>query len=319
MYNYESKRGIWKMKKLFNDVFCSSPQSTSPTNTYGFVSIINHPDLVTYLDDDFNFESTVRLLSFRDQLHIHSNKSKTAKQKLLITKLFTTLILNYFVQRNDNSDFNPWKQLNFTYNEFGKPFLEYPNAHIHFNSSSSNDIISLVVSISDAVGIDLSHSRQDSISSLDFMNQFDDMFHPIEKVNLMQIDDINKRYIAFNQLWTLKESFTKYIGSGLNIDLKQIGFDFKYHTNLKNPIRMRGVNLIEELNIDWQHDISITIEDNLRSSQLINLKKGNYYMKSGCLTFNDVELPVLISIIHQNKNCNLKCFNIDFYKALLLY
>ena len=87
-------------------------------------------------------------------------------------------------------------KIEFDYNEFGKPILPY---NFQFNISSSNDIIALIVefpsssslsssslssSLSgdrayDPIGIDLSHSIQNSISNTEYLEQFKPIFDDV--------------------------------------------------------------------------------------------------------------------------------------------
>ncbi|ODV64592.1 hypothetical protein HYPBUDRAFT_169160 [Hyphopichia burtonii NRRL Y-1933] len=178
---------------------------------YVFTTRTGDSELVDYLKDDFNFEVTARKLNLKQQAHLQLIRSTDLKIKKLVTQLFTKYILNYFLGQLD-----PWKDIQFEYNQYGKPKL--PN--LEFNQSSSNDLISMA----------------DSIDPNQILDQFYDIFHPIEMKILLQENDVNIRYTKFNQLWTLKEAFTKLIGSGLNIDLKQFGFAFEQNVKLQDCI-----------------------------------------------------------------------------------
>lgn len=298
------------MESLYQQLCSSLDSVTAEGNTYVFTTNAHTPELLEYLQDDYNFETTVRYLTLKEQLRVKASKSKV---KALITSLFTRLVLNYFIQKDlkSNLPYNPWEPVRFKYNKYGKPFLDH---QIFFNSSSSNDIITITVSLVAEVGVDLSHAVQESISSEDFMDQFSGIFHPDDLRSLNSVADIEARYIAFNQLWTLKESFTKLIGSGLNIDLQQVGFYFSNDLQLESSLHYHDT-MLQLFTIDWSKDINITVEKDLQNHELLDMDKGSFRAVSGCLVLGK-GLPVLISVVSQHTGVDIRGINLNFMKIL---
>lgn len=178
--------------------------------------------ICSLLKDDFNFECCLRKLSLIDQQSVLAVRHQ--KIKALVSKLFTKLVLNAVRSRYSARDIDTWENIEFTSNEFGKPAMAEP---IQFNSSSSNKIICIAVSMkNEPIGVDLSHEFQNGISADGFLDEFRGIFHEKEVQQLQAIPDANTRYIAFNHLWTLKESYGKYIGCGINYDLASVCFMF---------------------------------------------------------------------------------------------
>lgn len=102
------------------------------------------------------------------------------------------------------------KDLLFDTNEFGKPILISPNG-IHFNISHSGDYV-VCVTDEKAVGIDI-----EVIKPIDF-NIAERFFSEDEYLSLInQPKELQTRY--FYMIWTLKESYIKAEGKGLNIPL----------------------------------------------------------------------------------------------------
>lgn len=167
--------------------------------------------LVTHLKDDYTFECCLRKLPLAEHQPILS--SKYSREKALVARLFLVYVLNRVLESPD-----VWSPLLFSYNSFGKPMLE----NTHFNASSSNKLLCVAVT-GQPVGVDLSHEEQ-NVSPNDFMAQFDGIFHDLEKAQLEAIRDPHCRYVAFNHLWTLKESYGKYMGCGINYDLSKACF-----------------------------------------------------------------------------------------------
>jgi len=92
------------------------------------------------------------------------------------------------------------------YTENGKPFLpEGP----YVNISHSGDFVCLAVCGSAPVGIDIEQHRDE-----DFLCLAKTVFHPSEYDFFMRVPGAAR----FFELWTLKESYIKMIGSGLSIE-----------------------------------------------------------------------------------------------------
>lgn len=283
--------------------------------------------LVDYLNDDFNFEMSLRLLNLKDQLAVKCQKNASRRYKQLISRLFAKLILNYILYIYDSKgEFQPWKDLEFSYNEFGKPYLAQQDLYqFQFNMSSSNDIIGIAVELNapGPIGIDLSHSRQ-AISPTNFLEEFKPIFDPIEIEQLLEIKDISYRYIIFNQLWTLKEAFTKFLGSGLNIDLSKFCFFLNKSMVDDNIISSYdNDSFISKFEVDWKRNIGLSVcklsdEEN---PFLRQLSSRHFNCYSGVLTKSTSDdLPVIVSIINQNyhggKNTVSNNLNVDFFSVL---
>ena len=88
----------------------------------------------------------------------------------------------------------------------GKPYLK-GESELFFNISHSGNY--LVCAFSDReVGVDIEKRKE---ARMKVANRF---FHPVEVENLMQ-EDQEGRDRLFYDLWAIKESFLKYIGTGL--------------------------------------------------------------------------------------------------------
>lgn len=233
-----------------------------------------------WLVDDFNYELTVRHLLHEDQAKLSSIKDRRIKAKKLVTSLFVVAVLNYV--KHGKLLLDP---VTFTYNKYGKPSIE----GVSFNVSTSNDVIALAVDRTGGpIGIDLSHSSQRILRS-SFLGDFKDIFHILELQQLESIKEESVRYAVFNQFWTLKEAFTKYTGSGLNMDLQLFYFRLGGHVDgQKNTdfmqIKKRGDfrSPVVEYKVDWIDHTVISQENDL-------------FCRSGTLIPGDP--PVVISIV----------------------
>ena len=288
-----------------------------------------------FLQDDYNFETSLRLLNdIKLQTHIQSLNPVKFRIKQLVSHLFTRHVLNKVLKNSLN-----FLQVQFAYNEYGKPLIN----NLEFNSSSSNDIIALVVCNGSAIGIDLSHLEQ-NISSERYLDEFKPIFseHEVEQVN---------SYFKFNHFWTLKESFTKLLGCGLNIDLADFYFkvgdgfnedeyarDYKYcvhqqeRSQQQQQQQMQHIQQESEIErhfeLKWFSDITINADtlfidkcnfvSNIRNEFYCCssvLKKGNIGGTGGG-NGNREKLPVIISLITSYPIKSIKCFDINMTALL---
>lgn len=103
------------------------------------------------------------------------------------------------------------KNMDFGFGEYGKPYLkDVPD--LHFNLSHSGDWAVLAVSDKE-IGIDVEKEKN---IDLDIGKEY---FSYTENIYLNTISK-EKKYEAFFKIWTLKESYIKAIGLGLNKSLK---------------------------------------------------------------------------------------------------
>lgn len=109
--------------------------------------------------------------------------------------------------------------ISFERNKYGKPYIKnYPD--FHFNISHSGKWVVCAVS-SQTVGIDI-----ECMNELDqsFANA---IFTDHEKHEYLKKGDNPGRLKYIYEIWTLKESYFKYLGKGLSISITNIEFTFK--------------------------------------------------------------------------------------------
>lgn len=156
--------------------------------------------------------------------------------------------------------------IEFKYDRYGKPFLgEITN--FHFNISHSGKWITCIID-NDIVGIDI-----EKMIFLDFFSIAEAFFSKEEYQNMSYMSPKNQQ-IYFFDLWTLKESFLKALGQGLNIPLNN--FTIKKYSDC---------NISIEQNIVAQnfHFRQYFIEEGYKLSTCA--KKENFPQK---ISFKDV-------------------------------
>ncbi|KAI3405898.2 GLY1 [Candida oxycetoniae] len=306
-FHYQiSKESFDAVKKVILEAFDELTLDDIAESDVIVVTTKLSKDLIEFFEDDYNFETSLRLLDdLKLQTFIQSISSKL-KYKQLATQLFTRYVVNSLLKR-------PYfEKINFGYSKHGKPFID----RFQFNTSSSNDIIAIAVSLHLPIGIDLSHSEQ-NISSVNYLSQFEPIFHDSE---LSQVDT----YFRFNHFWTLKESFTKLLGCGLNINLAdfyfRVGNEFDEsrgggiypYSTMQSSVQTR-------YELSWFNEIEVNAEKLFnQENEFVQGFNNEFYCYSSVLENGDqVRLPVIISIVTPFKAEKIHCLDIKLSRLLL--
>jgi 4'-phosphopantetheinyl transferase len=132
--------------------------------------------------------------------------------------------------------------LDFDYNEYGKPFLSSPTGNIQFNASHSQLLGLVAVTLNKRIGVDIERVRTD----IDYTQIAQQFFAPGEVERLMDLP-LEMRLEAFYACWTRKEAFIKARGMGLAIPLDQ--FEVSFTPDLPPQLVYSGSDLIAKH--DW--------------------------------------------------------------------
>ncbi|HLR20039.1 MAG TPA: 4'-phosphopantetheinyl transferase superfamily protein [Staphylococcus sp.] len=164
-------------------------------------------------------------LDFEDMQNKFLSKTSTEKREKIERlyaendKLLTLMgeLLLYYVLIKDYK-LTP-KIITFEKNKFGKPFL-LNSQNLYFNLSHSHDWVACYVSDT-PVGVDI--EKIDDIAH----ELFWDITHPKEQASLINNQD------NFFSIWCLKESFIKFKGQGLYLDIQKLCFDIRHTHHIK--------------------------------------------------------------------------------------
>ncbi len=119
------------------------------------------------------------------------------------------------------------------YNEYGKPYLK--NINKYFNVSNTKNI-SVCVFSDKEIGVDIECLRYNELVMKRMFNE--------KEINLIKKSKNKKE--MFTIIWTIKESYSKLIGLGLNYNYKKIDtFNIKNKINIKK-YQNYIVTIIEE-------------------------------------------------------------------------
>ncbi len=150
-----------------------------------------------------------------NRLYFENDKKLSLYSELLIRQI----VCHNYNLKND--------KVNFEYNKFGKPhLLNIPN--FHFNISHTQCAL-IVATHSSSIGIDI-----EELSSIDSNIEADlvKRFFCIDERNYIfkSSASMDKR---FWEVWTKKEAYLKFLGTGLNIPLNSFSI---FSTNISSKM-----------------------------------------------------------------------------------
>ena len=149
------------------------------------------------------FEKSINILSDDRIKKTHSLKNE--KDKIL--SVGSGLLLNHIFKLYGINENNK-----IIYNEYNKPYIE--DNFIYFNLSHKDSIVVCTVCDSE-IGVDIEKIKEADKKLMFYINK-EEEFNNFK--NYYSYDD-NK---AFYKLWTIKESFMKYLGKGLSVGIKDL-------------------------------------------------------------------------------------------------
>ena len=109
-------------------------------------------------------------------------------------------------------------KIEFTYNAYGKPYLQSNTNNIQFNLSHSNDVLCVAVTTNGQIGVDIEFEND----SLNVEELYDLVFTAQELKSIWTLESKLSRQHLFYTLWTTKEAIVKAIGAGLSYPITQI-------------------------------------------------------------------------------------------------
>lgn len=108
------------------------------------------------------------------------------------------------------------EKIRFQTDAYGKPIIQYPSGHLHFNLTHS-ERLGMIAVAHRKVGIDI--ERIDL--KLDYSNLTSHLMSPLEEKNFQALHT-NQKIRAFYTCWTRKEAYVKAIGKGLSYPITQV-------------------------------------------------------------------------------------------------
>ncbi|MBR2138870.1 MAG: 4'-phosphopantetheinyl transferase superfamily protein [Bacilli bacterium] len=151
-------------------------------------------------------------------LYSNINPKRLEKIKKSSNKLFIKEQLGSQILLNDileNYYFQDINNIQYIYNEFGKPYIK--DSNLYFSISHSNGIVALAVS-KEEIGLDIELIKdvKDNLA----LKVMSDVEYNIYK-GLNKIEKIN----YFYEVWTSKEAYIKKLGTSITFNPSNINID----------------------------------------------------------------------------------------------
>ncbi len=225
------------------------------------------------------FREFLRNVSVERQMRVEKYLKAEDKIRSLLAEILLRYVLNIHNPVN-------LKELEFGYNEYGKPRIKNVE-DLFFNLSHSGDWIICGIGNSN-IGVDVEEHKRINFDIAE-------RFYTREEYNLLIRTPKDDQLSMFYKLWTLKESYIKAVGKGLGIPLNS--FSFKLCNNdielYVNDIRCKEY-CFTSLSLDPLHSMSICWQGN--QEELLSVKVEQTSLKE-LIEFNqnnDLTSPQVI-------------------------
>jgi 4'-phosphopantetheinyl transferase len=175
-----------------------------------------------------------------------SNQEKTQANKFINNYLKDRYVISHGLLRHLLAFYigiNP-ENIEYSFNQFGKPFLNNNTCGMQFNMSHSKDYAAYIMSLDCQVGIDIEWKDK----NMNFQDILESVLSPSEIIFFNQLTP-EEKFNTFYSTWTKKEAIIKAIGQGLSYPLKAIeimnslGDKRTYHTANKDTFHYLDLSL----------------------------------------------------------------------------
>lgn len=185
-----------------NNSLANYVAETLPANTTKIV-------LLNFAASELTMRYYESLLSLDEKSRLSKITLETRRQQFVITRAVTRKVLADTIQKSHS-------EIDFAFNEHGKPYCSHPDNVIHFNISHSNNFGVIALNIDHETGVDIQHQRPKQQ-----MRKLAKRFFASEEIQLL--DQSNDKLLSdtFYRIWARKEALLKSTGAGLAHGLSQ--------------------------------------------------------------------------------------------------
>jgi 4'-phosphopantetheinyl transferase len=171
------------------------------TNT-AFIFIVN---LATYIN---NISQCFESLSAKERIQANNYRTRSLRDQYIMSHGILRHILSHYTKQSPVN-------VEFTHNEYGKPFLK--DSNIQFNMSHSHNMASFVVALDCRVGIDI-ELHNDNLD----VQELEDLVLTSKESKYLSNLKPKEKLTLFYDLWTKKEALIKATGQGLSYPINTI-------------------------------------------------------------------------------------------------
>ena len=180
----------------------------------------------------------------------------------------------------------------FTRTDRGRPVLVQNSQGWDYNLSHAGDWVVLAASQGFRVGVDVMRTLDTRVERLDkFFGLMNKQFTDQEWLSIHggSGDNSEQKLERFFRHWTLKESYVKTVGTGLNIDLRTLNF------SVKEPLDCDGVITSTKLEVEKVKTSWIFEESFLDEEHVVSVAKDG--LSENIVDDDEIKFDVLT--IHQ--------------------
>jgi len=201
--------------------------------------------------------SKIPYLSTEEQIKLSKFKFNKDRIRYGIGRFVLKLLLSKCI------DLRP-DVINLSIGKYGKPFFEHYKDY-KFNLSHSGDLLLVGLCLKHELGVDVEVYNR----NINHLEIAESVFSTREQYTLRTLAG-EKRVEAFYNCWSLKESFIKALGLGLQIPLNQFSMWFFNRENKSNlldcpynPVLVKQVKS-KVFNIDLNYSAAYTCDSSLK-------------------------------------------------------
>lgn len=149
-------------------------------------------------------------LSDKEKIQAEGFINNTLKNNYILSHGLLRHLLSLYIKSNP-------KNIQYSVNQFGKPFLKNDNCTLQFNMSHSKDYAAYIIALEDQVGIDIEW-KDKSIN----IEEVSELVLSQKEISLFNKLNSKEKFPAFYDIWTKKEAIIKAIGQGLSYPIETI-------------------------------------------------------------------------------------------------
>jgi 4'-phosphopantetheinyl transferase len=203
----------------------------------------------------YDIEKFFQYLSVECVNKIKRFKKREDKLRSAISELGIRFIANhiYDIKRED---------ISFEKTLYGKPFIKNME-NFHFNISHSENWVVFAID-QQPIGIDI-----EKIQCIDL--EVANLCLSCSELRILSSKTYEEGLQYFYELWTLKESYVKATGEGLNKDMKEVAFNLDNHWPLLVNPTLGGEFYFNRYNLDTNYKLAVSSKNNIFPTEIEKL------------------------------------------------
>ena len=214
-----------------------------------------------------NLEKLWKPLSDQEKTQAEKFINKPLRDRYVMSHGLLRYLLSFYVGSKPH-------EIEYSVNQFGKPFLKEESYRVQFNMSHSKDYAAYIMVLDCQVGIDIEWKDK----TINFEEISDLVLSPGEINSFHKLTPEGK-FQTFYDIWTKKEAIVKAIGDGLSYPIKTIEImnstnNVKgcYTTADRNTFHWSALQNLDDYAgaVALEHKVDKLIQIDMTTHQIIN-------------------------------------------------